>query len=185
MGPPASCRCTWPTASSPCAQPTPDAVRSSDDVIAITEQCLRKLLADAVAGLLGAPPSTVSRELDGPAPHFDDLPDQINEPTLKIPTGSSKKPAAGIVIVDENGCLTIVEPRNHFGGYSHTYPKGHARLDRETLQQAAHREVFEETGLRARVLAVVGDFLGDTALTVARARKLLRRGGAEAFDIVQ
>lgn len=143
----------------------PNAVRSSADVIPVSEQCLRMLLADGVTGLLGAPPSTVWRQLDGPPPRFDGIPDQVNEPALEVPSGSSKKPAAGVVIVDESGCLTIVEPRNHFGGYSHTYPKGHARLDRETLQQAAHRELFEETGLQARILAVVGDFPGDTTVT--------------------
>ena len=124
-----------------------------------------QLLADAIASMLGVPPSTVQRKLGGPPPHFDRIQDRIDEGPLEIPHGSSKKPAAGIIVVDENGRLTIVEPRNHFGGYAHTYPKGHAHLDRETLQQAAHREVFEETGLQARIIGLVGDFPGDTTIT--------------------
>jgi len=143
----------------------PEAMQPSDEVIPVTDQCLMQLLADAIAGLLGVPPSTVWRELEGPPPHFDRIQDRIDELPLEIPQASSKKAAAGIIVVDENGRLTIVEPRNHFGGYAHTYPKGHAHLDRETLQQAAHREVFEETGLQARIIALVGDFSGDTTVT--------------------
>jgi ADP-ribose pyrophosphatase YjhB (NUDIX family) len=143
----------------------PNVVQPSDEVIPVTDQCLMQLLADAIAGMLGVPPSTVRRELGGPPPDFDRIQDRVHEQPLEIPHGSSKKPAAGIIVVDENGRLTIVEPRNHFGGYAHTYPKGHAQLDRETLQQAAHREVFEETGLRARIIGLVGDFPGDTTIT--------------------
>ena len=58
--------------------------------------------------------------------------------------------------------MLLREPANHFGGYVWTFPKG--RVDAgETPQQAALREVLEETGYTARITGLVpGMFEGDT-----------------------
>lgn len=74
------------------------------------------------------------------------------------------KAAYGGVVIDSNGLVLLREPANHFGGYFWTFPKGKADPG-ETPEQAALREVLEETGCRAKILAAIpGDFAGDTSL---------------------
>ena len=70
--------------------------------------------------------------------------------------------AYGGVVFDSAGRVLLREPANHFGGYVWTFPKG--KPDKcETPEQAALREVLEETGCKARILAPIpGDFAGDT-----------------------
>ena len=81
------------------------------------------------------------------------------------------------MLVDELGRLTIREPANHFAGYEHSYAKG--RVDPgETPQQAALRELTEETGLVGRIVGLVGDFAGQTGVT--RFYVGIRTGGTEA-----
>ena len=72
------------------------------------------------------------------------------------------KAAYGAVVFDGAGRVLLREPANHFGGYVWTFPKG--KPDKgETPEQAALREVLEETGCTARILAPIpGDFAGDT-----------------------
>lgn len=77
-----------------------------------------------------------------------------------------KQLAAGGVVVDAQHRVLLREPRGHFGGYVWTFPKG--RVDPgETPEQAALREVHEETGYAARIIdKVPGQFEGDTTSTV-------------------
>ena len=81
---------------------------------------------------------------------------------MKVPHAS----AYGGCLIDEDGRVLLREPANHFGGYVWTFPKG--RVDAgETPQQAALREVLEETGYTARITGLVpGVFKGDTTSTV-------------------
>ena len=72
--------------------------------------------------------------------------------------------AAGLVIVDPDGRIWIRKPRNHFGGYKWTWPKGTLAAG-EHPQAAAHRETWEETGLTARIDSMLGDYAGDTSMT--------------------
>ena len=75
--------------------------------------------------------------------------------TLKL------KAAYGGVVFDAAGRVLLREPTNHFAGYVWTFPKGKPDPG-ETPEQAALREVLEETGCKARILAPIpGDFLGD------------------------
>lgn len=75
-----------------------------------------------------------------------------------------KHVSTGVVLFDDGGRIWIYEPRNHYGGYQHTFPKG--RLEPGlTRQQNAHKELFEETGLPGKITGVVGDFRGDTTMT--------------------
>lgn len=60
--------------------------------------------------------------------------------------------------------------------YEYTYPKG--RIDPgETPQQAAQRELTEETGLVGRIVGLIGDFAGHTSVT--RFYVGVRTGGEE------
>jgi len=73
----------------------------------------------------------------------------IDEPPLTTPAGFA--PAAGVVIVEDDGRVWAVAPSNRFGGYDATFPKG--RVDPDiSLQATAIREAFEESGLRVQIV---------------------------------
>lgn len=69
-------------------------------------------------------------------------------------------------ILMAGGKILLREPANHFGGYVWTFAKG--RMDAgETPQEAALREVFEETGYRAKITGMIPRiFGGDTSGTL-------------------
>ena len=74
--------------------------------------------------------------------------------------------AAGGVVIDENGFILVREPTNHFDGYVWTLPKGGVDAG-ETDEQGALREVEEETGVRAEVVAPIsGEWKGGTSTNV-------------------
>ena len=107
-----------------------------------------------------------------------DVPGQadIAEPPFDLPP--SKSPAAGVVIVEDDGRVWAVSPSNRFGGYESTFPKG--RVDPGVnLQATAIREAFEESGLRVEILA----HLVDCARTLTYTRFYLARrvGGNPAL----
>jgi 8-oxo-dGTP pyrophosphatase MutT (NUDIX family) len=59
-----------------------------------------------------------------------------------------KAKSAGIVVFNDEGKVLIVKPKDKFGGHEWTLSKG--RIDQgETDEQAAHRELSEETGVKA------------------------------------
>jgi 8-oxo-dGTP pyrophosphatase MutT (NUDIX family) len=79
---------------------------------------------------------------------------QIDEPPF---TYNGKALAAGIVMVEPDGRVWVIEPKGHYGGYSATFPKG--RLDKTlTPQESAIKEAYEESGLQAEILDYLGDF---------------------------
>jgi len=65
-----------------------------------------------------------------------------------------KADAYGGVLVSPERRVLLREPANHFGGYVWTWPKGQPDKG-ETPQQAALREVREETGYAARIIGVL------------------------------
>jgi 8-oxo-dGTP pyrophosphatase MutT (NUDIX family) len=84
--------------------------------------------------------------------------------------------AAGVIIEEDDGRVWIVEPKNAFGGYKATFPKG--RLDKDVAQDwdeldpytrnmelrtAAVREAFEETGLVVQIQDFIGDIERSTS----------------------
>jgi len=100
----------------------------------------------------------------------------IAEPPFDLPASTS--PAAGVVIVEDDGRVWAVSPSNRFGGYETTFPKG--RVDPGVnLQATAIREAFEESGLRVEILA----HLVDCARTLTYTRFYLARriGGNPAL----
>jgi 8-oxo-dGTP pyrophosphatase MutT (NUDIX family) len=79
-----------------------------------------------------------------------------------IPAG--KKVAYGGVVFDHQGRVLLREPRDHFDGYVWTFPKGRPQ-EAESPDVTAEREVFEESGVSARILAPIpGEFLGGTSI---------------------
>lgn len=107
-----------------------------------------------------------------------DAPDAMAQPPFE---GLSKgaHASAGIVLVVPPGYLAsgtngahgssdpgvvLVHPLNAFGGYKMTFPKG--TLDKgESIEVAAVREVYEETGLSSQLLSFLGDYKGTTSVT--------------------
>jgi NUDIX domain len=78
----------------------------------------------------------------------------------------SEKPRAyGGVVIDGGGQVLLRRPKGDFDGYVWTFPKGRPDV-KETPEQAALREVKEETGYSAKVLRKVpGSFRGGTGVT--------------------
>ncbi len=83
----------------------------------------------------------------------------------KAPSVIPKADAYGGVLVDAKGRVLLREPKGHYGGYVWTFAKG--RPDKgETPEQTALREVLEETGYRASIVAALPEaFGGDTTTT--------------------
>ena len=72
--------------------------------------------------------------------------------------------AYGGVVINGSGRILLRRPRNLWGGYAWTFPKG-GPSSGETGAQAALREVREETGVEAEIIArVPGEFPGTTAV---------------------
>jgi 8-oxo-dGTP diphosphatase len=61
------------------------------------------------------------------------------------------KKAYGGVVINAAGEVLLREPADHYHGYAWTFAKGKPLLG-ESPAETALREVFEETGVRARIL---------------------------------
>ena len=100
----------------------------------------------------------------------------IVEPDFALPR--STFPAAGVVVVEDDGRVWAVAPSNRFGGYDATFPKG--RVDPGvSLQATAIREAFEESGLRVQIVAHLVDC--PRTLTYTRYYLARRVGGNPAL----
>ncbi|MCX7910169.1 MAG: NUDIX domain-containing protein [Endomicrobia bacterium] len=64
--------------------------------------------------------------------------------------------SAGGVVVDKNKNVLVVRTKNLKGETVYTFPKGHIEKE-ETPQQAALREVKEETGVEAEIVREIKD----------------------------
>lgn len=95
------------------------------------------------------------------------------EPPFDLPPGKSA--AAGVIIEEPDGRIWLTAPTNKFGGYEATFPKGTVDPD-QSLQAAAIRETFEETGLKVEITGFVGDFQRTTSM--ARFYRAKRVGGS-------
>ena len=86
----------------------------------------------------------------------------IAEPKMVLKSG--KHASAGCIIVEQDGRVWLVEPKNHFGGYEHTFPKG-SQFSNLTLQQTALKETWEESGLHVNITGHLGDYEKSTSIT--------------------
>lgn len=75
-----------------------------------------------------------------------------------------KHAAAGMLLFTPDGKLVLVDPANKYGGYETTFPKG-TQEEGMSLQATAVKEVYEETGFKAKVLGYLGDYEKSTSLT--------------------
>lgn len=71
---------------------------------------------------------------------------------------------AGAVVLEPDGRVWLVSPSNGFGGYAHTFPKGHPHRG-ASLRATALKETFEETGLAVRLGPVLVDLERTTSTT--------------------
>ena len=117
-----------------------------------------ELLANAIYRELGVDVPTMGSIKTEAEPDFEQRAEDLpNEPPLP----DTGRLSTGIILREPDGRMTVIEPRNHYGGYIHTFPKGGVEPNL-TPQQNAHKELWEETGLHAHITGVVGDFKGDT-----------------------
>jgi ADP-ribose pyrophosphatase YjhB (NUDIX family) len=77
-----------------------------------------------------------------------------------------KEKAYGGVIINDQGKILLRKPSNHFDDYIWTFPKGRQQTD-ETPEEAALREVLEETGIKAEIKErLPGVYEGGTTETI-------------------
>ena len=75
-----------------------------------------------------------------------------------------KRTSCGGVVIDDNGRVLLRKVKGDFGGARWTFAKGRPDVG-ETHQEAALREVKEETGMQAEILAPIpGTFEGTTTI---------------------
>lgn len=77
---------------------------------------------------------------------------------------TTKHAAAGVIVVEPDGRIWMYSPKNYFGGYKNTFSKGTIEKD-QSPQDAAVRELHEETGLVAKVKGYLGDVERSTSVT--------------------
>ncbi|MGI4846713.1 MAG: NUDIX hydrolase, partial [Janthinobacterium lividum] len=104
------------------------------------------------------------------------------EPQLDFGEGSMKLTAglvaaSGVLIIEPDGRLWLVEPSNHAYGVNHTFPKGNLEKGLK-LKANAIKETFEETGLKVELTGFLGDY--DRTTTKARYYIGRRIGGTPA-----
>ena len=89
----------------------------------------------------------------------------FSEPRVEEMTAANNVVAYGGVLIDSDKRILLRRPANDFDGYVWTFPKGRSDPE-ETAEETALRELKEETGYSARIVArLPGDFRGGTTIT--------------------
>jgi|GEM_PF-1532070 len=86
----------------------------------------------------------------------------IDEPELKVPAGVSA--GSGVIVMEPDGRVWVVDPSNQFAGYRSTFPKGH-QDEGINLQANAIKECFEESGIKVEITGFLGDFMRTTTMS--------------------
>lgn len=123
-----------------------------------------EVLANAIYREMGAKVAnagTIDAHIEPDFTHISDV--AVHEPDLPKPSKGSRV-SSGMVVREPDGRVWVYEPKGKFGGYEHTFPKGGVEHGL-TGQQNAHKELWEETGLRAAVTGYLGDYKGSTGVT--------------------
>jgi 8-oxo-dGTP pyrophosphatase MutT (NUDIX family) len=87
---------------------------------------------------------------------------------------------AGVVLVEPDGRMWIISPRNRWAGYENTFAKGGVDLN-ETTAQAAVREAREEMGFSVELDKYLGDFTATDNGSITRYYVAHRTGGGPAW----
>ncbi|MGT2429578.1 NUDIX hydrolase [Cupriavidus basilensis] len=145
--------------------------------------------ADLAAIALWTPDSATPAELHGVpfAPWFDHpvtaagwdyvdgQMDDLDEPAMQT---NGKKPAAGVIVEEPDGRVWVVHPVQWLP--QATAPpsrRGHAD-DGLSLQAAAIKEAFEESGLKVAIVGLIGDVERTQTMTLLpRAARRRHAGG--------
>jgi 8-oxo-dGTP pyrophosphatase MutT (NUDIX family) len=72
--------------------------------------------------------------------------------------------SSGVVVPSTDGRVYVRKVAGGYGGYKWSFAKGRIEPGL-TLEQNALKELREEMGLEARIVAVLGDYGGDTGTT--------------------
>ena len=137
---------------------TPSVAALSDpgEIATITPGC------DMPESLNGIPFASWTPPAEDQWDYVDGQKDDLVEPDLHCPAG--KEPASGLVIVETDGRVWLVSPTNKFGGYANTFPKG--KIEPELSFQAnAIKEAWEEAGIKANIVGLLGDVERTTSVT--------------------
>jgi ADP-ribose pyrophosphatase YjhB (NUDIX family) len=81
---------------------------------------------------------------------------------MNVPPGMHA--SAGLLIQEPDGRVWIVKPKGGYAGYDYTFPKG-SQDSGESLQVAAIREAYEESGLIGEITGFAGDYKGSQSMT--------------------
>lgn len=86
---------------------------------------------------------------------------RFDEPSM--PTAVGRKPSAGTITIESDGCVWVVAPSNGFGGYARTFPKG--KTGTMSPHATAIKETYEESGLQVELLGFLCDSIRTTSVT--------------------
>ena len=84
----------------------------------------------------------------------------LDEPSMDVPEGAAV--GSGVVVVEPDGRIWVIDPTNGFGGYDASFPKGKQDAGL-SLQANAIKECFEESGLKVEITGFLGDFKRSTS----------------------
>lgn len=93
---------------------------------------------------------------------YEGLKSDLHEKPMQ--TSPGKKAAAGVVVLERDGRVWTVHPSNGYGNYDCTFAKGRVEGGL-SFQASAVREAMEESGLKVRITALLGDFERTTTRT--------------------
>jgi 8-oxo-dGTP pyrophosphatase MutT (NUDIX family) len=119
---------------------------------------------DAVAATQGYGREEIYAEVWGTLLQLEEAPPPYPEP---FDGGVALIPQSyGGVVIDDRGRVLLHEPRDHFGGYHWTFPKGRPLPGEQPLTTAL-REVREEAGIDATLRAEMPGLFGGTTTDTA------------------
>ena len=87
---------------------------------------------------------------------------------------------AGAVVVEPDGRMWVLAPKNEFDGYKNTWIKGGVDGN-ETTAATAVREVREETGMAIELDGYLGDYVNSSNTSVVRMYVAHRTGGGPLY----
>ncbi len=155
---------------------TPKAAAPEGDAPAAAKQ--QSSLPAGIPGVSNSDTSQAAGAAD--APDFKAIPD-VDLPG-EPPMPDMENAAAGVVVLEPDGSVWLYEPKGEYAGYKNTWPKGGVE-EGYSVQQTAHKELWEETGITAEITGYLGDYKrsrkegGKVRMYVA-----VRKGGTPLAD---